>query len=100
MLHIPLDIGAMDYQEIGHLKILPPIPDKDIERALSTLHLASHEKFDWHHHDAWHFLSMFVDLSHVFKTLQCYPEADELLHERKVTLRNGSRTHSPGGTRP
>ena len=90
ILHITLDIGDKEYQEMDHLKILPPNPSGIVEEVLAKLQLSSESTLDWHHQDASNFLTRYVDLSHPFKTLDWYPGFDEHSAEIQSELKIAS----------
>jgi sulfite reductase alpha subunit-like flavoprotein len=90
LLHLTLDIGEIEYQEMDHIKILAPNPEQDVDRALAVLGLSSDHDFEWHHQGARDFLSRYVDLGHCFKTLDWYPGFSDLPEDRQAELKAAS----------
>ncbi|KAL8942508.1 MAG: hypothetical protein Q9216_001609 [Gyalolechia sp. 2 TL-2023] len=87
LLHITLDIGDKQYEEMDHIKILAPNPDHEVEGALAALKLSPNHEFDWHHQPAKGFLSRHAELDHCFKRLDWYPGFDQLPAERQAALK-------------
>jgi sulfite reductase alpha subunit-like flavoprotein len=88
IVHITLDIGDKEYQEMDHVKILAPNPDCEVERVLSAVQLSSSHTLDWHHQNAGNYLSRYVDLDHPFRTLDWYPGLNELPAQQQDYIRS------------
>jgi hypothetical protein len=93
MVHITLDLGDKEYQEMDHIKILAPNPDYEVDRVLSVLKLSSSHKLDWHHQNAWDYLSRYVDLDHHFRELDWYPGFNELPTQQQEYVRSAKVVH-------
>ena len=88
LAQITLDIGDRKYHEMDHVKILAPNPDCEVDRALAALKLSSTDKLDWHDQTAGAFLSRYVDLHYGFKTLDWYPDFEQLSKEKQTQLKD------------
>jgi sulfite reductase alpha subunit-like flavoprotein len=93
IVHITLDIGDREYQEMDHIKVLAPNPDYEVERVLSLLRLSASHRLDWHHQSAWDFLSRYVDLDHHFRELDWYPGFNELPTQKQEYMRGAKVVH-------
>ena len=93
MVHITLDIGDREYQEMDHIKVLAPNPDYEVERVLSLLQLSASHMLDWHHQSAWDFLSRYVDLDHHFRELDWYPGFNQLPTQQQEHMRSAKVVH-------